>query len=179
MWKKERKTKTHQNGWWKRFASTKSIRTEGQWVIHLLVQHNYLFFFPSFTSLFIWDTDVPANQKNALFFVIIQIKHRFLGENVDRRQCAAANVLQKQTPLKPNEGILLDVSLHTRAAHYVVFFIVIAISTCVINISQKTAIPHLGSFELDERISVQNCTLKRSICSIKMLEIILFNSFLI
>lgn len=25
---------------------TKSIRTEGQWVIHLLVRHNYLFFFP-------------------------------------------------------------------------------------------------------------------------------------
>lgn len=63
------------------FASTESIRTEGQWVIHLLVQHNYLFFFPSFTSLFIWDIGVPANQKNTLF-VIIQIKHQFLRENV-------------------------------------------------------------------------------------------------
>ena len=27
---------------------------------------------------------------------------------------------------------------------------------CAINISRKTAIPHLGSFELDERISEQN-----------------------
>ena len=43
--------------------------------------------------------------------------------------------------------------------HNILFFIVIAISTCAINMSQKTAIPHLGSFELDER--------KRSICSIK------------
>ena len=47
-----------------------------------------------------------------------------------------------------------------------------------INILQKTAIPHFGSFELDERISGQNCTLKRSICSIKMLEITLFNIFI-
>lgn len=96
----------------KRFASTKSIRTEGQWVIHLLVQHNYLFFFPSFTSLFIWDTDVPAKRKNTLF-VIIQIKHQFLREKANRLQCAKANMLQKQTPLKQNEGILLDLSLHT------------------------------------------------------------------
>lgn len=59
----------------------KSIRTEGQWVIHLAVQHNYLFFSPSFTSLSIWDHRVPANQKN-IVFVIIQIKGRLLGENV-------------------------------------------------------------------------------------------------
>ena len=63
------------------------------------------------------------------------------------------------------------ISLPGRAAQYIVFFIIIAISTCAINKSQKTATPHLGSFELDERISVQNCTLKRSICSIEMLEI--------
>ena len=30
----------------------------------------------------------------------------------------------------------------TRAAQYIVFLFVIAISTCAINISQKTAIPH-------------------------------------
>lgn len=72
---------THQNGWQKKIVSTKSIRIEGQWVIHLLLQHNYLFFYPSFTSLLIWDNDVPAKQKNTLF-VIIQIKHWFLRENV-------------------------------------------------------------------------------------------------
>lgn len=56
----------------------KSIRTDGRGVIHLLVQHNYLFFFRSFTSLFSRDVCVPANQRKALF-VIIQIKHGLLG----------------------------------------------------------------------------------------------------
>lgn len=55
----------------------KSIRTGGHWVIHLLVQHNYLFFFHSFTSLFMGDVGVPANQRKPLF-VITQIKHELL-----------------------------------------------------------------------------------------------------
>lgn len=63
----------------------KSIRNEGQWVIHLLLRHNYLFFLPSFTSLFMWDNHVAAKpKKNTLYFfpAIIQIKHRLLRENV-------------------------------------------------------------------------------------------------
>lgn len=55
----------------------KSIRTGGHWLIHLLLPHNYLFFFHSFTSLFMGDAGVPTNQRKALL-VMTQIKHGLL-----------------------------------------------------------------------------------------------------
>lgn len=80
----------------------KSIRTGGHWAIHLLVQHNYLFFFHSFTSLFTGDDGAPANQRKALF-VIAQIKHgllrgkRLSDDNATNQTCAKNKLPWSQT----------------------------------------------------------------------------------
>jgi len=59
--------------------STESIRTEGQWVIHLLVRHNYLFLFPLIYFFVHLGHGCPRKPKESRFFLgggwIIQIKH--------------------------------------------------------------------------------------------------------
>lgn len=83
-WAEKKNKNLHQNRLIKNNWQ-KSIRNEGQCVIHLLLRHNYLFFLPSFTSLFMWDNHVAAKpKKNTRYFfrAIIQIKHRLLRENV-------------------------------------------------------------------------------------------------
>lgn len=83
-------------------SAKKSIRTEGHGVIHLLLQHNYLFFFRSFTSLFSGDVRVPANQRKALF-VITQIKRGLLrgkplsDDNATTPTCAKNKLPWSQT----------------------------------------------------------------------------------